>query len=132
MTNAFGTQKLGEKLTEAPTTGLMPEVDAPFVLGRGSVGSGRDERFGPERAALMMERFTDEESLSLINVDKSLRQQSLLMTLDASSVLGPMDKAVRVRLAAAEGLLPHALHGEALRCTQIKSGGLFKDWEFDM
>lgn len=130
---AFGMQKLGERVAaQAPdTVGTGPEVEVPGDLKRISQFSsgGCDERFEHKFDGGL---YTDEEATTLINIDKALRQQSLLMTLGERSSLGAVDKMARVQLAAKNGLLPPSLDPDAMLGHQIKSGGLFKDWDFDM
>ena len=129
--HAFGVQRLGEKVaTEAPIS-AESETEVPGALRRVKAPgvSGCDERF---EHVFDRGLYTDKEATTLINIDKALRQQSLLMTLGEASVLGNVDKAVRVKLAAKSGLLPASLDPDAMLGAQLKSGGLFKDWEFDM
>ena len=127
---AFGVQKLGEKIIGTPTITTPVETEAPGVLKRSAVGSGRDERFSS--SDLELELATSRTQL--VNIDKSFRQQALLMTLAPDSILGFVDKAERVRLATTEGLLPMSLNAESVSSSSVslKSGGLFKDWDFDM
>ena len=90
------------------------------------VGSGMDERM-PALTAAEITSGLDEIS----RIDKSFRQQSLMMTLGESSVLGTMDKAERVRLGAREGLLPESFE-QTVSSPQMMSGGLLDDWDFDI
>lgn len=128
MTNTFGVQKLGEKIIGAPTVTVAPESDAPGIFRRGSVGSGRDERFSTDDLVQELEA----SQVTMIGIDKSFRQQTLLMTLSPDSILGFVDKAERVRLAANEGLLPMSFTTDNVATSSLSSGGLYKDWDFDM
>lgn len=129
MTSSFGVQKLGEKVIGTPVVTAPSEVEAPGLFRRGSVGSGLDERFSAVDKDLEREQSID----MLVSIDKSFRQQSLLMSLSENSVLGFADKAERVRLAAQEGLLPTSMAaGSMMSATQLQSGGLFQDWDFEM
>jgi len=128
MTNTFGVQKLGEKIIGAPTVTVAPETEAPGIFRRGSVGSGRDERFSSDDLTQELEG----SQVTMIGIDKSFRQQTLLMTLSPESILGFVDKAERVRLAANEGLLPMSFSTDNVATSSLSSGGLFNDWDFDM
>lgn len=127
MASSFGVQKLGEKVIE-PTTKAPPseeEDDENLGLLGDHVGSGMDERM-PALTAADITNGLDEIS----RIDKSFRQQSLMMTLGDTSVLGTMDKAERVQLGAQEGLLPD-MFAQTVSSPQMMSGGLMDDWEFD-
>lgn len=127
MASSFGVQKLGEKVIE-PATEVSPlaeeDVESLGLLGD-HVGSGMDERM-PALTAADITNGLDEIS----RIDKSFRQQSLMMTLGDTSVLGTMDKAERVQLGAQEGLLPD-MFAQTVSSPQMMSGGLMDDWEFD-
>jgi len=129
--HAFGVQRLGEKVAAEAPTSSESETEVPGTFRRVKTPgvSGCDERF---EHVFDRGLYTDEEAATLVNIDKALRQQSLLMTLGETSVLGNVDKAVRVKQAAKSGLLPPSLDPDAMLGAQLKSGGLFKDWEFDM
>jgi len=128
MTNTFGVQKLGEKIIGAPTVTQVPEIEAPGIFRRSSTGSGRDERFSAEDLSQELETSRN----MMVGIDKSFRQQSLMMTLSSDSILGFVDKAERVRIATTEGLLPMSMNTDMVASSALESGGLFKDWEFDM
>ena len=111
-----------------PTTKVPPlekEDDENLGLLGDHVGSGMDERM-PALTAADITNGLDEIS----RIDKSFRQQSLMMTLGDTSVLGTMDKAERVQLGAQEGLLPD-MFAQTVSSPQMMSGGLMDDWEFD-
>jgi len=127
MASSFGVQKLGEKVIE-PSTETIPLVEddnQDLGLLGDHVGSGMDERM-PALSAADITAGLDEIS----NIDKSFRQQSLLMTLGDNSVLGTFDKAERVRLGASEGLLPQEFEN-SVTSPSMTSGGLMDDWNFD-
>ena len=129
MTSSFGVQKLGEKVIGTPVVTETSEVETPGLFRSGRIGSGLDERFSAVDKGVEREQTID----MLVFIDKSLRQQSLLMSLSEDSVLGFADKAERVRLAAHEGLLPSSMAaGSMMSPTQLQSGGLFQDWDFEM
>ena len=90
------------------------------------VGSGMDERM-PTLTATDISNGLDEIS----RIDRSFRQQSLMMTLDDSSVLGTIDKAERVRLGASEGLLPAEFEITSISPPSMLGGGLMSDWDLD-
>jgi hypothetical protein len=108
--------------TETKTTS---EVGSLFR--RDHIGSGMDER----QQTITGEDIND--SLDQISrIDKNYRQQSLLMSLEDSSVLGTVDKAQRVKLAASEGLLPSSFGPEThVSAPSMTAGGLMNDWDFD-
>lgn len=127
MASSFGVQKLGEKVME-PSTETIPLVEddnQDLGLLGDHVGSGMDERL-PVLSATDITQGLDEIS----NIDKSFRQQSLLMTLGENSVLGTFDKAERVRMGAGEGLLPQEFEN-SVTSPSMMSGGLMDDWNFD-
>jgi len=127
MASSFGVQKLGEKVME-PSTETIPLVEddnQDLGLLGDHVGSGMDERI-PALSAADITSGLDEISA----IDKSFRQQSLLMTLGETSVLGTLDKAERVRLGASEGLLPDMFEN-SVSSPSMMSGGLMDDWNFD-
>jgi len=68
---------------------------------------------------------------SLERVDRFMRQKLVLASLSEESVLGVVSKAERVSFAAREGLLPSHFAG-SLRKSEIASGGLMDDWNFDL
>ena len=108
--------------TETKTTS---EVGSLFR--RDHIGSGMDER----QQTITGEDIND--SLDQISrIDKNYRQQSLLMSLEETSVLGTVDKAQRVKLAASEGLLPSSFGPEThVSAPSMTAGGLMNDWDFD-
>jgi len=127
MASSFGVQKLGEKVKE-PATETIPLVEddnKDLGLLGDHVGSGMDERV-PALSAADITGGLDEISA----IDKSFRQQSLLMTLGENSVLGTFDKAERVRIGASEGLLPDMFEN-TITAPSLLSGGLMDDWDFD-
>jgi hypothetical protein len=118
----------GEKVMEPSieTTPLAEEEFQDLGFLGDHVGSGMDERM-PTLTATDISSGLDEIS----RIDKSFRQQSLMMTLDDSSVLGTIDKAERVRLGASEGLLPAEFDTSSMSSPSMLGGGLMSDWDFN-
>jgi hypothetical protein len=71
------------------------------------------------------------ESLDQISrIDRSYRQQNLLMSLESNSVLGTHDKAQRVSMAVSEGLLPNTFAASnVIQSPSMTAGGLMDDWD---
>ena len=107
------------------TTPLAEEAEDDLGLLGDHVGSGMDERV-PALTAADITNGLDEIS----RIDKSFRQQSLMMKLGDKSVLGTMDKAERVRLGATEGILPDSFD-QTVSSPSMMNGGLMDDWNFD-
>ena len=70
---------------------------------------------------------------SLSNIDKSFRQQTLLMGL-SSPKLSNVEKLGRIELASSvENLLPSALMKQSIvQSVDMHSGGLMNAWQFDL
>jgi hypothetical protein len=122
----WGVQKLGQSVigTGTVTTPAEEQESATSIFKRIPVGSGNDyrETFGK------LEESNKWETLSTI--DKSFQQKTLLMSLEGSS-MGTVEKLERIRLASSlDNLLPSSFSSETLKRSNVRAGGLLKDWDF--
>jgi hypothetical protein len=121
---ARGVQKLGRSVIETtiPPTIQGPE-SASQIFKRPLVGSGCDDR------TILTPHDEDIKWATLSKIDKLLQQRTLLMGLEGSS-WGTAEKLERVRSAVrVESLLPTSLSAETVLTSNLKSGGLLRDWD---
>ena len=119
-----GVQKLGRSVIETtiPPTVQGSESTSP-IFKRPLIGSGCDER------TTLTSHDEDNKWATLSKIDKLFQQKTLLMGLEGSS-WGTAEKIERVRTAArVESLLPSSLSAEIVVTSNLKSGGLFKNWD---
>ena len=123
----WDTKKVGKSVTQTTAPKVAEEEVFSKIFRRAPPGSGMDER-SPSTLPVDLQ---DLESASISRIDRSLRQHSLLMTLEGTS-LGTLDKVTRIQLGSlAEGTLPETLLGTS-RVTTLAAGGLFKDWDTEL
>ena len=127
--NAFGTQKLGDKVIWTPANPFMSGNSSSDLFGNSDLGrSGCDERFTSLNSDIQRETSYHQ----LVRIDKSFRQQALLQSISEKSILGYEDKVIRIRFGINQGLLPCSLNIDMIASSELESGGLFKDWNFEM
>lgn len=124
--STWGVQKLGQSVigTGTISTPTEEQESTTSIFKRIPVGSGNDyrESNGKKEEALKWE--------TLSTIDKSFQQKTLLMGLESVS-MGSTEKIERIRLASTvESLLPSSFATETLKTSNIRAGGLMKDWDF--
>jgi len=130
---AWGLQKLGQpviSINNSVTTGA-PETGALFGR-KHVVTNGNDERgvHGAGSSTLSKEQYYDE----LTSLDTNFRKQSLLMGL--TDKWSSAEKIQRIEMASTvESLLPASFafssSSSVVQVTNLKAGGLTKEWDFE-
>jgi len=132
---AWGLQKLGQpviSINNSVTTGA-PETGALFGR-KHVVTNGNDERGvhggGGSSSTLSKEQYYDE----LTSLDTNFRKQSLLMGL--TDKWSSAEKIQRIEMASTvESLLPASFafssSSSVVQVTNLKAGGLTKEWDFE-
>jgi hypothetical protein len=131
--NAWGLQKLGQSVISINNTVTVNADPANVFFGRRNVVStGNDERLSSGTESVV-EVNREQHYQSLSNIDKSFRQQTLLMGL-SSPKLSNVEKLGRIELASSvENLLPSALMKQSIvQSVDMHSGGLMNAWQFDL
>ena len=88
----------------------------------------KDHHYGAPSVDLTKDHHYD----AISKIDKSFRQQTLLMGLK-SSEWSQLEKARRIEMAASlENLLPSRMEQSVVQSVNVHSGGLMNDWQFDL
>lgn len=80
-------------------------------------------------SSVIQDPFSD--TTLITKIDMSLKQKALLMALTNSAVSETV-KMDRLHLAASNGVLPSSFRESAVTASSLSSGGLMKDWDFQL
>lgn len=123
----FGAQKLGQSIIGTTMNPTTQTTAATSWFRRAPVGSGGDDT--------AVDDMVDGEESSYKVVSKinlSFKQHSLLMELN-NNKWGTTEKLQRIQNAAVDGIIsPSTSSISDVSASNLQSGGLMMDWNFDM
>ena len=120
----WGVQKLGQSVigTGTVSTNVEEQDVNSYGFKRIPKGTGSDYR---KDSVLESD---EKKWTTLSNIDKFFQQKSILTSL-SSNVLGSVEKIEQIHfIAKCDNILPASFPSNSIICSNMKSGGLLRDW----